>query len=69
MTYKGHIENGQIVLDDAVTLPDGAAVVVELLPPLQNKTLHPEIQRFSGIIPADVDARSEHLAALQAKHS
>ena len=69
MTYKGHIENGQIVLDDAVILPDGANVVVELLPRLQSRTLHPEIQKFTGIIPADVDARSEHLAARQTRHT
>jgi hypothetical protein len=30
MTYKGHIENGAIVLDEPVTLPNGAEVMVEL---------------------------------------
>ena len=29
MTYKGHVENGAIVLDDPVTLPDGVAVKIE----------------------------------------
>lgn len=30
MVYMGHVENGAIVLDDPVTLPDGAAVRIEL---------------------------------------
>lgn len=69
MTYKGHIKKGQIVLDEGVALPDGATVVVALLPRFQTKVLHPEIQQFTGIIPAEIDARSEFLAALQAKHT
>lgn len=30
MTYKGHIKNGTVVLDENVRLPEGAAVTVEL---------------------------------------
>lgn len=30
MTYRGHIENGMIVLDEAAHLPEGAEVVVAL---------------------------------------
>jgi hypothetical protein len=29
MTYRGHVNNGVIVLDDAVTLPEGLSVRVE----------------------------------------
>lgn len=32
MTLLGHIQNGMIVLDEAMTLPDGMKVRVELLP-------------------------------------
>jgi hypothetical protein len=32
MTLLGHIENGVIVLDEAMTLPDGMKVRVEVLP-------------------------------------
>lgn len=28
MTYRGHIENGKVVLDDGVDLPDGTPVDV-----------------------------------------
>jgi hypothetical protein len=31
MTYKGHVENGVIVLDDETTLPEGTTVHVEPL--------------------------------------
>ena len=30
MTYMGHVENGAIVLDEPVALPDGAIVKVDL---------------------------------------
>jgi hypothetical protein len=29
MTYMGHVENGAIVLDDPVVLPDGVSVKIE----------------------------------------
>lgn len=30
MVYKGHIENGSIVLDEKISLPEGAPVRVDL---------------------------------------
>ena len=30
MTYKGHVENGVVVLDEPAALPDGAAVKIAL---------------------------------------
>jgi len=30
MTYRGHVKNGQITLDEPVTLPDGTEVRVEV---------------------------------------
>lgn len=38
MTYRGHVKNGAIVLDDAVDLPEGATVRVELAIPASRKT-------------------------------
>jgi hypothetical protein len=32
MVYDGHIEKGVVVVDDRVTLPEGARVKVEILP-------------------------------------
>jgi len=31
MTYRGHIENGQILLHEPAPLPDGAEVTVEIV--------------------------------------
>jgi hypothetical protein len=31
MTYRGHIKNGQITLDKAIPMPEGAEVQVELI--------------------------------------
>jgi hypothetical protein len=32
MVYRGHVEKGVVVLDDAVTLPEGLAVKIEPSP-------------------------------------
>jgi hypothetical protein len=29
MTYKGHIENGAVVLDEPVQLPEGSRVIIQ----------------------------------------
>ena len=62
MTYKGHVANGVIVLDEDVTLPEGMSVDITppKLPPGVNPNLHP----FAGVIPAGIDvekARQEYL--------
>ena len=31
MTYRGHVENGSVIFDEAVVLPEGAAVQVDVL--------------------------------------
>ena len=31
MTYRGHVENGVVVFDETVVLPEGAAVRVDVL--------------------------------------
>ena len=69
MVYKGHIEKGCIVLEDAVDLPEGAAVFVQLISAASAGSLHPDIVRFTGIIPQDIDIRSEYCEAMQAKHA
>ncbi len=68
MVFKGHIEKGQVVLDDEADLPEGAAVAVELLTEQPRETLHPDIQRFTAIIPPSVDALAEHRYAVLTKH-
>jgi hypothetical protein len=31
MTYRGHVKNGQIMLDEAIRLPEGAGVYVQVV--------------------------------------
>lgn len=35
------------------------------LPPMD---IHPEVERFSGLVPSDVDGRESHRKHLEAKH-
>lgn len=37
MTYGGHIENGVVVFDQPVALPEGTEVRVESLPPVEHR--------------------------------
>ena len=51
MAFQGHVENGVVVFDEPVTLPDGAAVRVEPVS-APRKTL---AERFKNVIGAGVD--------------
>lgn len=68
MTYIGHVQNGSIILDEEAVLPEGIAVRVEIMDSAMDKPLHPEILRFSGVLPPDIDARSEYLESMRKKH-
>jgi hypothetical protein len=62
MTYRGHIENGSVVLDDTVVLPDGAEVRVEPLDE-QGKTLADRFGDLIGCIsdfPSDMAENHNH---------
>jgi hypothetical protein len=62
MTYRGHIENGSIVFDEAVVLPEGTKVRVEPLAE-SGKTL---AERFGDLIgcisdlPSDMAENHDH---------
>ncbi len=51
MSFEGHIQNGVVVFDEPVAVPEGTAVRVEVLVP-PRKTL---AERFKNIIGAGVD--------------
>jgi hypothetical protein len=63
MTYRGHIENGAIVLDDPVSLAEGASVRIEVLQEDPSGSLHPDILRFTGVLPSGIDARAAYAEA------
>jgi hypothetical protein len=70
MTLHGHIENGMIVLDDPLTLPDGAAVQVEIFAAQDEAaangelpTLAETLKDFIGILedlPDDAATNHDH---------
>lgn len=60
MTYKGHVQNGVVVLDEPVRLNEGARVTIEVLHDAPDEPPHPEILRFTGVLPNDIDARAEY---------
>jgi len=69
MTISGHVENGQIVLDEAVPLTEGMKVRVELLGAKQPKdaetgpTLNEQFSSIIGVIddlPSDFARNHDH---------
>ena len=69
MTYRGHVENGLVVLDEPVELTEGTQVRIEVLPEVLSGALHPEILRFTGILPSDIDVRAEHAEGVVDEHT
>jgi predicted DNA-binding antitoxin AbrB/MazE fold protein len=58
MVIRGHAEKGVIHLDEDVELKDGTRVTVEVPSGLSEETLHPDIKRLSGILPAGLNAEA-----------
>jgi len=68
MTYKGHIQNGTVIMDDPGMLPDGAKVQVLLLDPVSMIGENPSPSRarlmefagkFTGL-PEDASVNIDH---------
>jgi len=67
MTYKGHVKNGVVVLDDAVQLPEGAVVEVSLraaVPPADSRSsVWEKLLQMAGSVeglPADIARQHDH---------
>jgi hypothetical protein len=63
MTYKGHIKNGSVVLDEAVALPDGAEVTVDLVatrPPVPLAELLKDVIGKASGLPPDASSQKRH---------
>jgi hypothetical protein len=70
MTLHGHIQNGVIVLDEHVSLPEGAAVQVQIIvaptppaPEAENPTLAETLKDFIGVLedlPEDAATNHDH---------
>ncbi len=63
MPYRGHIENGAVVLEDPVSLPDGTEVHVQPVESARRPTL---AERFKDVIgtvedlPSDMAENHDH---------
>ncbi len=62
MTLRGHVEGGQILLDEPVSLPDGASVQIEvvgakaMIAGKRHSVLDIPVQSLGGILrPLDSD--------------
>ena len=69
MTYKGHVENGVIVLDEPVEMPEGTQVRVDFEPPAeQERPRSPQSfrQRYAEVVgkarglPEDAASNHDH---------
>ena len=70
MTYRGHVKNGVVVLDDEVTLPEGTEVSVDPLGPAEvdedgaeTPTLYERLKPFIGKaegLPPDASINHDH---------
>jgi hypothetical protein len=68
MTFRGHVENGVIIIDDEVVLEDGVRVVIEITDPQAKKSGVKSQGRFAsyrsliGVIddlPSDLSERHD----------
>lgn len=67
MVHKGHVENGVIVLDEPLDLPDG--MVVEVRPASQSAGRHhPDVERYAGVIAGDSADENRYYEHLREKH-
>lgn len=69
MTYRGRVQNGAVILDEPVALPEGAQVEVAVLAALQQDrdvlppTLYEQLKDFIGIandLPSDGSTNLDH---------
>jgi hypothetical protein len=62
MTYRGRVENGVIVLDEAVELPEGASVTVDLAAAPEQQGIS-TLLKYAGCVkdlPPDASVNLDH---------
>ena len=55
MPYRGHIENGAVVLDEPVAVPEGTAVTVEPASSHTDDPLALATRVYEGLSPNQID--------------
>lgn len=59
MTYRGHIRNGQITLDEPAELPEGAEVNVEIVGNGE-PSIWEKLQELAGTVEGPADWAENH---------
>lgn len=64
MTYRGHVKNGQIALDEPAALPEGVEVTVEIVDRDNDKsTIWKKLRELAGTVeglPSDMAENHDH---------
>jgi hypothetical protein len=63
MTYRGHVQNGMVVLEEPIVLPEGASVQVALLDEDEGATLYERLKSVVGKargLPPDAAQNVDH---------
>lgn len=64
MTYRGHVQNGQIMLDEPAPLPEGAEVQVEVMENGEEKPgIWDKLLKLAGTVeglPPDMAENHDH---------
>jgi hypothetical protein len=64
MVYRGHVQNGVVVLDEMPNLPEGAEVqVAVVVPGAEESTLGSRLMKFAGTLeglPSDLARNHDH---------
>ena len=63
MSFQGHVQNGVVVFDEPVSLPEGAVVRVELIASSPRQTLAERYKNIIGTVhdlPEDMAENHDH---------
>jgi hypothetical protein len=61
MTYRGHVKNGQITLDEPVALPEGAEVHIEIVENGEPQpTIWDKLRALAGTVEGPEDWAENH---------
>ena len=61
MTFRGHIKNGQVLLDEPARLPDGVEVSVAVIEPQPSSgTVWDKLRALAGTVEGPVDWARNH---------
>lgn len=60
MTLRGHVRNGQITLDEPVSLPEGTALNIEVVETPDRPTVWDKLLELAGTVEGPSDWAQNH---------